>query len=118
MDFPANDVWYSFVASGTVLNIDISGLSNANVALWSGTCGNLGGRGCMTTPNNGSGSMVVTQMVPGDTYYISVTSSNDSGNNDGAFDLVISNDIDCDDCLLSASLQLLLRLTGVMPKAR
>ena len=25
MDFPANDVWYSFVASGTVLNIDISG---------------------------------------------------------------------------------------------
>ena len=40
MDFPANDVWYSFTASGTVLNLDISSLSNANVALWNGRCGN------------------------------------------------------------------------------
>ena len=39
----ALDTWYSFVASGTTVNINVSGFPNANVAVYAGGCGNLAG---------------------------------------------------------------------------
>ena len=40
----ANDVWYSFVATGTILELNLSSaFANPNVGLWSGNCLNLVG---------------------------------------------------------------------------
>lgn len=45
MAVPANDVWYTFTASGYQCVISITGatFANPNVAFYSGTCGALGG---------------------------------------------------------------------------
>ena len=99
----ALDTWYSFIASGTTANVNISGFPNANVAAWSGTCGNLLGRGCTILPNGGSGTLTVTQLQSGQTYYIQV-SGNSTTSTDNGFTLAVDNDIDCDDCLLNASI--------------
>ncbi|MFN5845492.1 MAG: hypothetical protein ACK46O_07265, partial [Flavobacteriia bacterium] len=99
----ALDTWYSFVASGTTANINITGFPNANVALWSGNCGNLLGRGCTILPNGGSGTLTVTQISPGQTYYIQV-SGNSTTATDNSFSIAVDNDIDCDDCMLNATI--------------
>ena len=99
----ALDTWYSFTASGTIANVNITGFPNANVAVWSGTCGNLLGRGCTILPNGGSGTLTVTQMQPGVTYYIQV-SGNSTTATDNGFTLAVDNDTDCNDCLLNATL--------------
>jgi gliding motility-associated-like protein len=99
----ALDTWYSFTASGTTANVNISGFPNANVAVWSGTCGNLLGRGCTILPNGGSGTLTVTQLQSGQTYYIQV-SGNSTTSTDNGFTLAVDNDIDCNDCLLNASI--------------
>ena len=99
----ALDTWYSFTATGTTANINVSGFPNANVALYAGTCGNLLGRGCTILPNGGSGTLVVTQIQPGETYYIQI-SGNNTSTTDNSFTIAVDNDIDCNDCLLNASL--------------
>jgi gliding motility-associated-like protein len=99
----ALDTWYSFTASGTIANVNITGFPNANVALWSGTCGNLLGRGCSILPAGGSGTLTVTQIQPGQTYYIQV-SGNSTTATDNSFSIAVDNDIDCNDCLLNATL--------------
>jgi len=99
----ALDTWYSFTASGTIANVNITGFPNANVALWSGTCGNLLGRGCSIIPASGSGTLTVTQIQPGQTYYIQV-SGNSTTATDNSFTLAVDNDTDCNDCLLNASI--------------
>ena len=51
----AVDVWYSFVASGTELGVNISGsMANPNFGLWSGNCINLTGRGCAVGDASGN----------------------------------------------------------------
>ena len=94
----ALDTWYSFTASGTIGNINISGFPNANVAVWSGTCGNLLGRGCTVANAAGNATLVVTQLTVGQTYYIQV-SGNTTTATDPSFTLAVDNDIDCNDCL-------------------
>jgi 23S rRNA pseudouridine1911/1915/1917 synthase len=59
----ALDTWYSFTASGTIGNINISGFPNANVAVWSGTCGNLLGRGCTVANAAGNAFIGVTHRL-------------------------------------------------------
>ena len=103
MAAPALDTWYSFTASGTTVNIDISGFPNASVGLWSGTCGNLAGLGCLNTNGAGSGTLVATQMQIGTTYYIQVSGGNATAT-DNNFTLAIDNDIECDDCLIQSTL--------------
>ena len=99
----ALDTWYSFTASGTIGNVNISGFPNANIAVWSGTCGNLLGRGCTVANAAGNATLVVTQLTIGQTYYIQV-SGNTTTATDPSFTLAVDNDIDCNDCLLNASL--------------
>lgn len=99
----ALDTWYSFTASGTTANVALTGFPNANVAVWSGTCGNLLGRGCMILPAGGSGTLTVTQMTAGQTYYIQI-SGNTTSATDGSFTIAVDNDIDCNDCLLNSSI--------------
>jgi gliding motility-associated-like protein len=99
----ALDTWYSFTASGTTGNINISGFPNANVAVYSGSCGNLLGRGCLILPAGGAGTLVVTQLTVGQTYYIQV-SGNTTTATDASFSIAVDNDIDCNDCLLNSSI--------------
>lgn len=98
MAAPALDVWYRFQATGTTVNISIAGFPNVHIALYSGTCGNLQGRGCSI-----DGSLTVEQITSGQTYYIQV-SGNSATATDGNFSISVDNDIDCDDCLRQSSL--------------
>jgi len=94
----ALDTWYMFTASGTTVNVSISGYNNAEMAIYSGTCGNLLGLGCST-----NGTMVVNQTVVGQTYYMQI-SGNTTSATDNNFSINIDNDIDCNDCLTLSSL--------------
>jgi gliding motility-associated-like protein len=94
----ALDTWYRFTATGTTVNINITGFPNANVALYTGTCGNLGGIGCTIIPASGSGTLTIQQIQSGQTYYIQI-SGNSSTATDNNFSIAVDNDIDCNDCI-------------------
>ena len=95
----ANDVWYSFVATGTILEINLSSVfANPNIGLWSGNCLNLVGRGCVIGDASGSiNASVFEPLIPGETYFLQI-----SGNfpfSQGTFTLELNNNNDCSDCL-------------------
>lgn len=103
MGVPANDVWYTFTATGYQCVITInSTFANPNVAFYSGTCGALGGGigGC-AVGTGGTVTLTVEQMVPGTTYYVQV--SGNTGQT-GTFTMSIRNNRDCADCLIGSSL--------------
>ena len=101
MSVPANDVWYQFTATGYQLTVQINATFNTpNLAIWQGTCGDLGGRGC-ATGTGGSTSLTVDQLVPGNVYYIQVSGFDVE---EGDFTLTINNNINCDNCMLLSSL--------------
>ncbi|MBN8694929.1 MAG: gliding motility-associated C-terminal domain-containing protein [Bacteroidetes bacterium] len=103
MGVPANDVWYTFVASGFQAVITInSTFANPNVAMWSGTCGAFGtGVGGCAVGTGGTVTLTVEQMVIGQTYYIQV--SGNTGQS-GTFNMTIQNNRDCQDCLNGSTL--------------
>jgi gliding motility-associated-like protein len=103
MGVPANDVWYSFVASGFQAVITInSTFANPNVAMYSGTCGAFGtGVGGCAVGTGGTVTLTVEQMVIGQTYYIQV--SGNTGQS-GTFNMIIQNNRDCQDCMLASTL--------------
>ncbi len=94
----ALDTWYVFTATGTTVNIVITGFPGVQMSIYSGTCGNLLGRGCST-----NGTLNVTQIFVGQTYYLQV-SGNTTTATDNNFSIAIDNDIDCNDCLLGSTL--------------
>ena len=100
----AHDVWYQFTATGTTVNINITSgtVSRPNIALYSGTCGNLGGIGCNIGTTGGTASLTVTQIQQGQTYYIQVSGNSTTAG--GNFNLSVDNDFDCNDCLTSSVL--------------
>ncbi len=101
--FPANDVWYSFVATGfqCVINIT-STFANPNVAFYSGNCAALGGGigGC-AVGSGGAVTLTVNQLVPGTTYYLQI--SGNTGQT-GTFTMQIQNNKDCADCLVNSNI--------------
>jgi gliding motility-associated-like protein len=102
MASPATDVWYSFVNNGNQVNITINGgITNPNIAIYQGTCGNLIGRGCAI---GAAGSLTASfdQMVIGQTYYIQI--SGGSPVDQGAFTMTLQNENSCNDCLLASNL--------------
>ncbi len=103
---PALDVWYSFVATGTTVNVNITpgspALATPNIGLWSGTCAALTAQGCGIGNAAGNLSAVFTQITIGQTYYIQVSGNNSTST--GNFNLSVDNDIDCNDCLQAYSL--------------
>ena len=101
--FPANDIWYSFVATGfqCVINIT-STFANPNVAFYSGNCAALGGGigGC-AVGSGGAVTLTVNQLVPGTTYYLQI--SGNTGQT-GTFTMQIQNNKDCADCLVNSNI--------------
>lgn len=101
MSVPAHDVWYQFTATGYQLTVQINATFNTpNLAIWQGTCGDLGGRGC-ATGTGGATSLTVDQLVPGNVYYIQVSGFDVE---EGNFTLTVNNNINCDNCMLLSSL--------------
>ncbi|MGB1730243.1 MAG: hypothetical protein ACPHF2_09605, partial [Crocinitomicaceae bacterium] len=104
MSTGSNDVWYSFEATGTVVEISLTGvMPNTNIGLWTGNCLNLSGIGCVI--GDGAGNVPLTQfeaLAPGQTYFLQI-----SGNSPGTsanFTLNINNNVDCNDCYQGGSL--------------
>ena len=95
----SNDVWYSFTALGTVLNVSVIGdndpnapggtMSNPQVAIYSGSCNNLTEIGCISDAfNNGAVETFASSIIPGNTYYLRVSDRNSSF---GSFQLCVNN---------------------------
>ncbi|MFL5765726.1 MAG: PKD domain-containing protein [Bacteroidia bacterium] len=98
MAVPANDVWYSFTASSYQMVATVtSTFGTPNIAMYSGTCGALGGGvgGCAVGAGT-SVTLTVEQMVPGTTYYLQVSGATGAT---GTFNLSVQNNKDCADCL-------------------
>jgi len=105
---PALDVWYTFVATGNIVVVNITPgaspfLANPAVTLWTGSCGSPVGMNCA---NNGSAGGVISATfqptTPGTTYYLQVSGSNATAS--GNFNLSINNNNDCNNCNTNSSL--------------
>ena len=94
----ANDVWYTFVATGTQLEINLTGtLSSQNIGLYAGNCADLAGNDCVIGDNAGNiTGYIFEPLTPGETYYLQI--SGNSTTEVGTFDLSINNNVDCSDC--------------------
>ena len=65
MDAPAADVWVTFTSSGNEIDLDFtSGLGDANIGIYSGSCVALVGLYCEAS-NNGNISTTLTSVIPG-----------------------------------------------------
>ncbi|MBI3510650.1 MAG: gliding motility-associated C-terminal domain-containing protein [Bacteroidetes bacterium] len=99
---PAIDVWYSFVATGTILNVTIaSTFAQPNMAVWTGPCGSQTAIQCGSGNNAGNLSQTIQPLTPGQTYYIQISGNTTSAT--GTFNLTLSNDMDCNNCLTTSS---------------
>ena len=100
---PALDVWYSFVASGNQVSINITPgtapvLQSPAITLWTGTCGALVGFNCDNNGTAGGNNSVIFQpTTPGQTYYIQVSGMNAASS--GNFNMAINASNDCNNCL-------------------
>ncbi len=100
---PALDVWYSFVATGTLLHINLSAsFSRPNIAIWTGSCASPIRVDCAIGNNTGVLSYSLPGISPGTTYFIQISGNTTTAQGD--FSFTIDNDIDCSTCLTSASL--------------
>ena len=99
---PALDVWYSFVATGNILNLTInSSFPTPNIGLWTGDCSSLQGIECARGNNAGVLNYTNTSLIPGQTYFIQVSGNTTTAS--GNFTLTIDNDLDCNNCVTTAS---------------
>ncbi|WP_035119035.1 PKD-like domain-containing protein, partial [Flavobacterium cauense] len=103
MQAPALDTWYSFTATGTILNLSIAGFPNASVGIWGGTCGTPTGIACLNVPAGGNGTITIPSLTIGNTYYIQISGGTSSAT-DSNFSITLDNDIDCNDCLRASTL--------------
>jgi hypothetical protein len=73
-----NDVWYSFVATGTVHYVSLLNISGSPTdmyhSVYGGSCGSIGAPLVCSDPN----SSIVSGLTPGNTYYIRVYSYSSS----------------------------------------
>ena len=105
---PSPDVWYSFVASGNQVNINVTTgtapfLPSPAITLWTGSCGSLVGFNCDNNGSAGGNNSVTFQpMTPGQTYYIQISSMN--AISQGNFNLSVNASNDCNNCLQVANL--------------
>jgi hypothetical protein len=97
----AQDVWYSFVATGTILNLSInSSFATPNIGLWTGTCSSLQGIDCALGNTAGVLNYINTSIIPGQTYFIQVSTNTSTVS--GSFTLTIDNDLNCNNCFTTA----------------
>ncbi len=93
-----SDVWFTFEAVGTQLSVRVTGatggavggtLSNPELIVYQGSCGNLAEVGCNSDAfNNGLVSLNLERIQPGNTYTVRVSGRNGT---EGSFRLCISS---------------------------
>ena len=102
MASPAQDVWYSFVASGPAVVIGFSNITGTfgtpQIGLYSGTCNSLTPAGCDVS----GAPATFTGIVAGQTYYVQVSGNGAAAT--GNFTISVQNNQECGDCLTQASL--------------
>ncbi len=84
-----NDVWFSFTAQALDLTVTVNpqSMRGVSIGLLTGTCGsNMTMIACQTTFGNGSLDLYKGGGLPGETYYIRISSSNP-----GTFQFCINN---------------------------
>ncbi|WP_374552032.1 choice-of-anchor J domain-containing protein [Flavobacterium sp.] len=90
-----DDVWYQFIATNSYLNVSLQSVTgsttNLNMAVYSGTCGNLTQFQCSAANQL---TMVLNNLVVGNVYYIRVY-SNASTPQTVSFNLCISTPSTC-----------------------
>jgi hypothetical protein len=72
----ANDVWYSFVATGDVYVLTASSSFDAVLEVLGGSCGSLSSITCADEAGAGDETLTLTNLVAGQTYYVRVYSYN------------------------------------------
>lgn len=82
----ANDVWYSFVATGDVYSLTASSSFDAVLEVFSGACGSLSSVTCADEAGAGDENLILTNLVAGQTYYVRVYPYNGQAG-DGDFSL-------------------------------
>lgn len=100
---PASDVWFSFVAVGNELVLNLtSTMTNANIGVYQGTCGSLQGIGCYTSNNGNIAGATFAPLAPGQTYFVQVSGGNvaDTAN----FQLCLTNNQNTSICLNTTQL--------------
>ncbi len=84
-----DDVWYSFVATSTLHEIEILNISGGTTdlyhSLWTGTCGALVSQGLCSDPNTSS----AVGLTVGDTYYLRINSWTSAPGQTSSFDVCI-----------------------------
>jgi hypothetical protein len=98
----SNDVWFTFIASGTTININITPgiapyLINPRIDLYKGSCTSFLGQGCAVGNASGNLTTSISQTTIGETYFLQVRGNTSS--TEGNFQLSVDNDIDCNNCL-------------------
>ena len=94
-----NDVWYTFIALGNSVSVNVSGDSDLNLpggtlnfpemALYSGNCDNLVEEGCASDfDNQGVAEFIIPDLIVGARYYIRVSADED---NVGTFRLCVNS---------------------------
>jgi len=68
----ANDVWYSFVATGDVYGLTVSSSFDAVLEILSGSCGSLSSVTCVDDAGPGEENLLLTDLVAGQRYYVRV----------------------------------------------
>ncbi|KGO88865.1 T9SS sorting signal type C domain-containing protein [Flavobacterium suncheonense] len=88
-----DDVWFSFVATSTTHNINLTNVSGSTTdlahAVYGGSCGSLGASLVCSDPN----SSVVSGLTIGNTYYVQVYSWTSTTGQDSTFTLCINTPI-------------------------
>jgi hypothetical protein len=72
---PSDDVWFSFVANATDMNVNVAGATDfdAVVEVFSGNCSGLASIACEDATLAGEAEAVIlTGLIPGDTYFVRV----------------------------------------------
>lgn len=85
-----DDVWYSFVANGTSMNINLNNINGSTTDLYhsvyAGTCGSLGAALICSDPN----SSTITGLTIGNTYYVRIYSYTSTTGQTTTFSLCIN----------------------------
>lgn len=92
-----DDVWYSFVATGSTHYVTVapSATYNAVVEVFSGTCGSLTSLQCINAGGQGvTENVPLTGLTAGQTYYIRVY-HNGTGSGSNTFTICVTNSIPC-----------------------
>lgn len=92
-----DDVWYSFMATGTTHAVVLSNTTTTTgAAIYSGTCGSLVLLGCTSTSTTFA---TATGLTPGSVYYVRVYSTSSTYSTYSNFDICIVSTPANDDCL-------------------